>query len=253
VCWSSWQRAFFAGVVFACVCVCVCACLCFFILSLIVSFFFHSQSPIALSFVQLFFPLAFHILSLSLACQLIQMMETLGEALAQPQPQQESVSNPEETDGIRWSWSAYPATRLEGARMVVPLACLYTPLNRHENLPVLPYDPVRCKNCGGVLNPYWYAYTQTLNTQKQNAEKEGENAHSSLPLGDLGCKMYHSSLIFSLSFLLTSCTAFVQSSGFPVKAVGLPFLFCEKRIPTAVHRHQRNESSSRALWTIHHH
>lgn len=38
--------------------------------------------------------------------------------------------------------------------MVVPLGCLYSPLQRSSHLAVVPYEPVRCKTCAAVLNPY---------------------------------------------------------------------------------------------------
>jgi len=61
----------------------------------------------------------------------------------------------EASDGVRFSWNVWPATRLEATRMVVPLGCLYTPLKLIEGLPVLPYEPIVCKGpCPSVLNPY---------------------------------------------------------------------------------------------------
>ena len=61
----------------------------------------------------------------------------------------------EGVNGLRWSWNVLPATRIESSRMVVPIGCLYTPLKEIKNLPVLNYDPVVCKQCKGILNPYW--------------------------------------------------------------------------------------------------
>ena len=46
-------------------------------------------------------------------------------------------------DGVRFSWNVWPSSRLEATRMVVPLGCLYTPLRAIDNLPLLPYEPVR--------------------------------------------------------------------------------------------------------------
>jgi len=48
----------------------------------------------------------------------------------------------------------WPNTRLEAAKCVLPLASLYTPLRAIPELPVVPYDTVRCKGCAAVLNPY---------------------------------------------------------------------------------------------------
>jgi len=37
---------------------------------------------------------------------------------------------------------------------VLPLGALYTPLRSIAELPAVPYEPVRCKGCVSVLNPY---------------------------------------------------------------------------------------------------
>lgn len=63
----------------------------------------------------------------------------------------------EEMDGVRWSWMTWPSSRLDATRCVVPFGCMYTPLkklNPSRLPPPLPYDPVHCKNCTSVLNPY---------------------------------------------------------------------------------------------------
>lgn len=63
----------------------------------------------------------------------------------------------EEMDGIRWSWLTWPSSRLDATRCIVPFGCMYTPLKRlpTNRLPApLPYDPVQCKSCTSVLNPY---------------------------------------------------------------------------------------------------
>lgn len=60
-------------------------------------------------------------------------------------------------DGVRWSWMTWPSSRLEATRCIVPFACMYTPLkNLASNRlpPALEYDPVQCKSCTAVLNPY---------------------------------------------------------------------------------------------------
>ena len=41
---------------------------------------------------------------------------------------QEFIQQNEDRDGVRMSWNVWPSTRLEATRLVVPLACLYTPL-----------------------------------------------------------------------------------------------------------------------------
>ncbi|KAI9015300.1 protein transporter SEC23 [Phycomyces nitens] len=63
----------------------------------------------------------------------------------------------EEQDGIRFSWNAWPSSRIEATKAVVPIACLYTPLKEREDFVENPiwYEPVTCKApCRAVLNPY---------------------------------------------------------------------------------------------------
>eukprot|EP00667_Euglena_gracilis_P003320 EG_transcript_3334 len=60
----------------------------------------------------------------------------------------------EDKEGVRWSWSLYPSSRIEGTRMVIPLGCLLTPLKQIQGMPVLTYEPVRCKTCQAILNPF---------------------------------------------------------------------------------------------------
>ncbi|KAI0240092.1 GTPase-activating protein S23 [Massospora cicadina] len=61
----------------------------------------------------------------------------------------------EENDGVRFSWNAFASTRIEVNRMVIPIACLYTPLKERQEVPPVYYEPVVCKSpCKGVLNPY---------------------------------------------------------------------------------------------------
>ncbi|KAF9586167.1 GTPase-activating protein S23 [Lunasporangiospora selenospora] len=62
----------------------------------------------------------------------------------------------EDQDGIRFSFNAWPASRIDATRTVVPIASLYTPLKEREDLPLIYYEPVTCKQhtCGAILNPY---------------------------------------------------------------------------------------------------
>lgn len=61
----------------------------------------------------------------------------------------------EEKDGVRLSWNAWPCNRLEATRCVVPCGCLYQPLKTIEGMPpAVEYDPIHCKGCGAILNPY---------------------------------------------------------------------------------------------------
>ena len=82
----------------------------------------------------------------------------------QPQQQQQQqapaavqVPDPHEVearDGIRFSWNVWPSSRLEATRMVVPFGALYQPLKAIDGLPCVPYEPISCKGCGGILNPF---------------------------------------------------------------------------------------------------
>mmetsp|Transcript_8140 Transcript_8140/g.30024 ORF Transcript_8140/g.30024 Transcript_8140/m.30024 type:complete len:753 (-) Transcript_8140:126-2384(-) len=60
----------------------------------------------------------------------------------------------EATDGTRFSWNILPSSRIDATRLVVPAAAMHTPLKRIEGMPVLPYEPIVCKQCQGILNPY---------------------------------------------------------------------------------------------------
>ncbi|KAF8940552.1 protein transporter SEC23 [Dissophora ornata] len=62
----------------------------------------------------------------------------------------------EDQDGIRFSFNAWPSSRIEATRTVVPIAALYTPLKEREDLPLIYYEPVTCKQhtCGAILSPY---------------------------------------------------------------------------------------------------
>ncbi|KAL7748400.1 GTPase-activating protein S23 [Sorochytrium milnesiophthora] len=61
----------------------------------------------------------------------------------------------EDRDGLRLSWNVWPSSRLDSARMVVPIAALYTPLKQRDDLPPVLYEPVVCRPpCKAVLNPY---------------------------------------------------------------------------------------------------
>lgn len=60
----------------------------------------------------------------------------------------------EESEGVRFSWNVVPSSRIDATRLVIPFGCMFTPLKRLEGMPVLPYEPVACKQCQGILNPY---------------------------------------------------------------------------------------------------
>jgi protein transport protein SEC23 len=67
-----------------------------------------------------------------------------------------SFDEAEEQDGIRFSWNIWPSSRLDATRnLVVPLGCLYTPLRKNPQTPLVYYEPIHCKgSCHGVLNPF---------------------------------------------------------------------------------------------------
>ena len=45
-------------------------------------------------------------------------------------------------DGIRFSWNHWPCNKVNAARIVVPIGCLYTPLKEIENMPLVNYAAV---------------------------------------------------------------------------------------------------------------
>ena len=62
----------------------------------------------------------------------------------------------EDINGVRFAWNAFPSTKAEAGKIVVPTGALYTPLKLREDLPIAAYDPVYCSNqsCKSILNPY---------------------------------------------------------------------------------------------------
>lgn len=86
----------------------------------------------------------------------------------------------EEVDGVRLTWNIWPNSKLEATKCVIPFAALYTPNRKLPNMPVrasllqpdlrspdclrntgealmlqvLPYEPIPCKQCTALLNPY---------------------------------------------------------------------------------------------------
>lgn len=60
----------------------------------------------------------------------------------------------EDADAGVCSWNVFSANKIDGARMVVPLGVIYTPLKQQYTPPV-HYDPVSCKGCRAILNPFW--------------------------------------------------------------------------------------------------
>lgn len=69
---------------------------------------------------------------------------------------QEYFVQNEERDGVRFTWNMWPSSRLEAARLVVPLGCLFTPLKERLDLPAINYEPILCTrgSCRAILNPF---------------------------------------------------------------------------------------------------
>jgi len=68
------------------------------------------------------------------------------------------IEGAEDVDGVRFNWNVWPVSRVEAAKVVLPLGCLYTPLKESTTrpLPTIQYEPVVCQrqNCRAILNPY---------------------------------------------------------------------------------------------------
>jgi protein transport protein SEC23 len=60
----------------------------------------------------------------------------------------------EMADAVRLSFNVWPNSKIEATKCVVPFGVLYTPLKPLPQMPVLPYEPIRCRSCRAVLNPY---------------------------------------------------------------------------------------------------
>lgn len=73
---------------------------------------------------------------------------------------EEYIESMEDRDGIRFNWNRWPQTRVEAAKVVLPLGCLFTPLKETQRDAAAPsslqYEPVVCArpNCRSILNPY---------------------------------------------------------------------------------------------------
>eukprot|EP00246_Nothoceros_aenigmaticus_P007083 TRINITY_DN20697_c0_g1_i1.p1 TRINITY_DN20697_c0_g1~~TRINITY_DN20697_c0_g1_i1.p1 ORF type:complete len:804 (+),score=152.01 TRINITY_DN20697_c0_g1_i1:372-2783(+) len=64
----------------------------------------------------------------------------------------------EAKEGLRLAWNAWPSSRIEATRMVVPFGVMCTPLTTMPEMPLLPYEPVLCKGCRAVLNFYYQVH-----------------------------------------------------------------------------------------------
>lgn len=60
----------------------------------------------------------------------------------------------EDLNGIRFSWNVWPTNRIDAVMCSVPIGCLYTPLKQIQGHQPLSYEPVACRQCRCILNPY---------------------------------------------------------------------------------------------------
>ena len=77
----------------------------------------------------------------------------------------------ESNDGIRMPWNVWPSSKIEAARLTLPLSVFCTPLFKRTNTAqqqegqeeqqqavdqtlTVPYAPVVCRSCNAALNPY---------------------------------------------------------------------------------------------------
>ncbi|PWA68364.1 protein PRD1 [Artemisia annua] len=63
-------------------------------------------------------------------------------------------TDPEGIDGVRMTWNAWPHTKVEASKCVIPIAASISPIRPHPHIPNNPYTPLRCKTCSAVLNPF---------------------------------------------------------------------------------------------------
>ena len=92
----------------------------------------------------------------------------------------------EHREGARLSWNAWPCSRIEATRVVLPIGALVTPgKDLGEHCPTMPNEPLVCEGCQAALNPYcavdyhgksWRcALCDGLNKLPRNYEQISEN------------------------------------------------------------------------------
>ncbi|GJN04365.1 hypothetical protein PR202_ga21908 [Eleusine coracana subsp. coracana] len=67
------------------------------------------------------------------------------------------AADPDGPDAVRLTWNAWPRSKIEASRCVVPLAAAVSPCRAPDPSapPPLPYPPLRCKPpCSALLNPF---------------------------------------------------------------------------------------------------
>ena len=80
---------------------------------------------------------------------------------------EEFIQNCEKSDGVRFSWNAWPTSKIDDSRNIVPVSCLYTPFKELSTQP-LPYNPIMCTKCRAILDPFCrvsYIYFCTIAMQ----------------------------------------------------------------------------------------
>lgn len=66
-----------------------------------------------------------------------------------------AAPDPDGIDGVRMTWNAWPRSKIEASKCVIPIAASIYPIRSFPDLVVLPYSPLRCKPpCAAVLNPF---------------------------------------------------------------------------------------------------
>ncbi|XP_047315803.1 protein transport protein SEC23-like [Impatiens glandulifera] len=63
-------------------------------------------------------------------------------------------TDPEGIDGVRMTWNAWPRSKVEASKIVIPIAASISPIRSHPEIPTVPYLPLHCKTCSAVLNPF---------------------------------------------------------------------------------------------------
>ena len=64
-----------------------------------------------------------------------------------------NIEQEEQSNGIRFVWNNLPSNRVDSTLLNIPIGFHYQPCKINENLPLLEYEPVTCKQCKAVLNP----------------------------------------------------------------------------------------------------
>ncbi|KAJ0806758.1 putative protein transport protein Sec23 [Helianthus annuus] len=65
-----------------------------------------------------------------------------------------ATTDPEGLDGVRLTWNAWPRTKVEASKCIIPFAASISPIRPHPHIPTNPYAPLRCKTCSSILNPF---------------------------------------------------------------------------------------------------